>query len=537
MATQAKTTPVLAHRRGLSGRWLVAGVVVIVIAAAAAVLVSGGSRSGAAALPATVPVSRGSLVATASGSGNIAAEQLLNLAFQSSGTVTDILVKEGDTVSAGQTLATLDARSLSLQVAAALSSLDSARARLAQAKDGNARPEDMAAARAAVASAQASYDKLTRGANESDINAAMAAVSSAQAAYAAAAASAGTTSSQMAAAKAALQKAQASVSQAQANYDRIAGVPDIGRRPESLALQSATIDYQQAKANYDSLAQTAGADATSRLDAAQAQIAQAKANLAKLTPAAEDVTAAKAGLDQAKANLAKLTAPATTTDLQIQQAAVDQADQSLKQAQLALDNATLRAPFAGIVSQIRVVKGSQVAPANPVLTLINRSPLHVDLKLTENDVARVQLGQPVTLTVQSLGGWQSNGTVSFIAPAGDNVNGVVTYIVRVNFPDSDPRVRVGMTADLAIEVGRADNVLLVPNTAILPSGTGRAVQIPAAAATGAAGARDVVVQIGISDGTNTEIKSGLAEGEQVIALPDIGTGSNSGRGGMFGGGF
>jgi HlyD family secretion protein len=532
MATQAQKSPAGLPRRGASRRWLVVGIVVVVAATAAALLINGGSRSAAASLPATVPVTRGSLVATATGSGNIAAEQVLNLAFQASGAVTEILVKEGDVVSAGQALATLDTRSLALQVAGAASSLDSARARLAQATGGNARPEDLAAARAAVSSAQANYDKLTRGANESDISAAMAAVSSAQAAYAAAVASGGTTSSQLEAAKAALQKAEASVSQAQANYDRIAYVPDIGRRPEALALQSATIDYQQAKANYDSLSKTAGVDATSRIDAAQAQVAQAKANLAKLTPASEDVTAAKASLDQVKANLAKLTAPATTTDLQIQQAAVDQAEQSLKQAELALDNATLRAPFAGIVSQMKVVKGSQVTPANPVLTLINRSPLHVDLKLTENDVARVQIGQPVTLTVQSLGGWQSNGAVSFIAPAGDNANGVVTYIVRVNFPDSDPRVRVGMTADLAIEVGRADNVLLVPNTAVLPSGTGRAVQVPGAAGTGA---RDVVVQIGISDGTNTEITSGLAEGDQVIALPDIGAGRNSGMGGMFGG--
>ena len=124
-------------------------------------------------------------------------------------------------------------------------------------------------------------------------------------------------------------------------------------------------------------------------------MAQARANLAKLTPAAEDLTVAKASLDQAKANLAKLTASATATDLQIQQAAVTQAEQSLKQAELKLDNATLKAPFAGIVAQINVVPGSPASSATPALRLINRNPLHVDLKLSENDVAQVQLGQPV----------------------------------------------------------------------------------------------------------------------------------------------
>jgi HlyD family secretion protein len=532
-------TSTLPRRHGLSGRWLAAGIIFVVAAILVAVAINGAGQRASGSAPTTVQVTRGSLVASVLGSGNVAAEQSLNLAFQSAGTVASVLVKEGDVVQLGQILAKLDDRNLQLQVASSRSSLDSAQARLQQAQQGNARAEDLNAAKAQVASAQASFDKLNKGPAGTDQAAAQAAVDSAQAAYDAAVAAGGTSSSQFAASSAALQKAEANLRQAQANYDRIAGAPDAGRRPESLALQNATIDYQQAKANYDSLAQTVRTDAQSRIESAAAQLAQATANLAKLTPTSDDLTVARAGLDQAKANLAKLTASATATDLRIQQATVTQAEQALKQAELALDNAALKAPFAGIVTQINVVPGSTANSGAAALRLINRSPLHVDLKLTENDVAKVQIGQPVKVTIQSLGGWETAGRVSFIAPAAENINGIVTYVVRVSFPDSDAKVLIGMTADLSIEVARKDNVLLVPNTALLPKGTGRVVYVPSSSGavdrSGQTLTNEVDVQVGVSDGTNTEIISGLSENQVIVALPNSSSSRASGPGGMFGG--
>ena len=524
-------TTTLPRRKRLSGRWITVGIVFIVVAILAALAINGRPQRASAIGSSTVPVTRQNLTATIAGSGSVTAEQSLNLPFQMSGTVTEVLVKEGDTVQAGQVLARLDDRNLQLQVASARSSLESAEARLAQAQQGNAKAEDIAAVQAQLASAQATYNKTANGPSAADKASAQASVRSAQAAYDAAVKSAGTSTSQLESASAALQKAQANVQQAQAKYDQVASNPDIARRPEALSLQTATIDYQQAKANYDSLSQTSGADAQSKIASAAAQLAQARANLAKLTPTAEDLAVVKANLDQAKANLAKLTAAATATDLQIQQAAVTQADQSLQQAQLNLENATLKAPFAGIVAQINMDPGSPANAATAAIKLINRNPLHVDLKLSENDVAQVQLDQPVKLTIQSLGGWETDGKVSFIAPAADTSNGVVTYAVRVSFPDNDPKVKVGMTADLDIVTARKDGVLLVPNTALLPKGAGRVVQVPATDAQGRPTTpREVEVTTGLSDGTMTEILSGLSEGDQVISLPDNGAPRKAGGG-------
>jgi multidrug efflux pump subunit AcrA (membrane-fusion protein) len=206
----------------------------------------------------------------------VAAEQTLNLPFQSSGRVTEVLVKEGDNVQAGQVLARLDDRYLQMQVASAQSGLDSATARLAQAEHGNARPDDIAAAEAALASAQANFEKASKGATVADLASAQAAVRSAQAAYDAALKSAGTSDSHLRSSAAALQKAEASLRQAQTSYDRVSGDPNIGMRPEALSCRT----QRQTAAGQGQLPValgTAGTDAQSKVGRRGAA-AQAKAS-------------------------------------------------------------------------------------------------------------------------------------------------------------------------------------------------------------------------------------------------------------------
>src|SRR5215217_6052295 len=109
-------TTTLTRRRAGSrrGRWIGAGIAVIVIGIIAALLINRTSSSASATTLATSTVTRGNVIASVSGSGSLAAAQTLDLAFSSSGSVTQVLVKEGDSVTAGQTLAQLDTRNLEL---------------------------------------------------------------------------------------------------------------------------------------------------------------------------------------------------------------------------------------------------------------------------------------------------------------------------------------------------------------------------------------------------------------------------------------
>jgi HlyD family secretion protein len=514
----AAVTTTAKQKKSRLNPWLIVGGVVIVLAIVGAVGITNISSSAAqtaASRQATIPVMRGTIIGSVSGSGAVTADQNLDLAFQATGQVKEVLVQEGDVVKQDQPLATIDARNLESQVANAQASLASAQARLKQAQQGNATPEQIVAAQAALDSAQANYDKVAAGATPAELTAAQAEVNSAQAAYTAAVKSSETSSSNFESAKAQLLKAENAVKQAQAAYDRIGGAsnPNIGLLPQSKDLQNATIDYQKALADYNALLTTSGADAQSKIASALSNLQAARKRLADLQVSPDELASVKSNLEQAKSNLAKLNAPASETDIAIQQAAVAQAEQSLKQAQLNLEHATLKAPFGGVITNINIVPGS--SSTGVAMTLIDRDPLHVELRLSENDVVQAAPGQNVKLSIDSISDWNTQGQVTYISPVSSVSNGVVTYQVRVDFADTDPRVKIGMTSNVDIITAQKENVLLVPNSALLPQGSGRVVQI-----LGTDGnAQDVPVEIGISDGVQTEIISGVTEGQQIIALP------------------
>src|SRR6266540_2161237 len=573
MATTTLPERRIGRRRG---RWIGTGIAVIVIGLIAALLLNRtSSSSSSTATVATTNVTRGSVMATVAGSGTVAPAQALDLSFQTSGTVTQVLVTEGDTVSADQTLAQLDSRDLQLDVASAQAALDSANTRLTQTTDGNVQPADISAQRAAVASAQAqlksvqaqlaalkdpSADKISSAQTavrqaeldlqsqrdsssasktkaEQDLHKATDALTQAQSKYATALknwqyvqeTNADPTNPTTTSADGKKVKNKLSDTQRQQYYDTYVQA--------EAALHSAETAVQQAQVTYDNARQ---AEPTS-IQQAEAKLADAQAQLTALqNPSATDIAQkqasvdqARAALTQAQANRTKLTAPGTDSDVAIQQSSVVQAEQSLKQAQLKLEQATLKAPFAGVVSAVNIVPGSNASSsgassATAAVSLIDRSTLHVDLKLSENDVARAQLGQPVDLTIDALKDWKAQGTVSYIAPSAESSNGVVTYRVRVDFPDSDAHVKVGMTANLTITTAKKDGALMVPNTALLPKGAGHVVQVLNAEGKTK---REVEVQTGLTDGANTEITSGLNEGDKVVTIPST---TKPQSGGLFG---
>jgi HlyD family secretion protein len=551
------TAPTTAPRTGGRSRSLIIGIIVIIIAIIAGVLLSGApGRNQQVSIP-TVPASRETLVATVSGSGTIAAAQSVDLAFQTSGTVVEVLVSEGDTVTAGQPLARIDTRDLELQVASAQSALTSAQTQLGQTRDGNVQQADIDAQQAAVESARAQLRSAQaqlaalKNPSPDSISTAEATVRKAELALQS---ERDNSSANKTKAEQDLQKAVDSLTQAQSRYATAKSdwefVRETGQDPTNpetrdaqgnevknklnetqrqqyydtfvqaeAALRTAETSVQQAQVTFDNARQ---AEPTN-IQTAEATLADAQAQLAALrNPTATDIAQRQASVDQAaaslaqaEANLAKLSAPGTPSDIAIQQASVEQAEQSLKQAELKLDQATLTAPFAGIISNVAIVPGSTASSASAAISLLNRDPLHIDLRLSENDVAQVELGQTVALTIDALEDWSTEGTVSYIAPASETNNNVVTYAVRVTFPDEDARVKVGMTADLDITIATKEDAIVVPNTALQPNGAGYVVQMLNSDGT----TRNVEVETGLSDGVKTEIVSGLNEGDAVVENP------------------
>lgn len=536
---------------------VIIGIVVVVALIGFFVFQSRSGSTKATSKSTMAKVVRGDLTTVVSGSSSIVAEQNVSLTFQTTGIVSNIAFKEGDAVKKDQVLAVIDTRDLEFQVASAKAAYDSAKAKLDQLISGSGRSSDLVSAQAAVASAQA---QLASAREKLDTlnNPTADRISAAKLRVQQAETSLQTTRDNNSATKTKaeldLSKASESLIQAQSKYgvakynwdwiDRNNTDPSSGRGPISdaskntyrdnlvqaeSALRTAEQNVQVAQVTYDNAknAEVANiAQAEGALNDAQIQLNTL------LNPTEADIAAAQAtvrqsesSLESAKASLDRTMTPGTQTDIAIQQALVIQAESSYNQTKLKLENASLRAPFDGIVSSIDMTVGQTSSGSS--IGLINRDPMHIDVKFGETDIVYIKIGQSAKLTMDALPDWQKTGTVTNISPVADNTTGVVSYKVRIDFVDTDPRVLVGMTAIVELITAEKKGVLLIPNSAILPKGSGRIVQVPD---TGTK-TKDVDITIGLSDGVQTEVLTGLEEGQEIINIPQTATSQQDGSSG------
>lgn len=226
-------------------------------------------------------------------------------------------------------------------------------------------------------------------------------------------------------------------------------------------------------------------------------------------------------------------------------AQVTQNEAALRQAQVDLDRTFIRAPVDGVVVGRSVDVGQTVAASLSAPTLFTIAQdlrnMQVDTNVDEADVGRVKLGQAATFTVDSFPGRTFRGEVVQIRKAPLVVQNVVTYDVVVTARNPELRLLPGMTANVRIVIEQKESVLQVPNAALRfrPPGletTERERPARPGGGSGPAGGRGggapagrvwivgpdgkpaaVPVQLGIGDGTFTEVAGGeLKEGQQVI---------------------
>ena len=514
------------------------GAVLVVVAALVAAgvffLRQQGSPAAADETQATATVTRGDIEEMVSARGNVAADQQITLAFASSGAIAEVLIAKGQEVEAGDLLARLDDSALQWQITRAEASLDTAQARLEQAKQP-ASAEELASAQASLDNALVNLETVKEGATVEELASARAALDSARANYDKV--KAGPTKEDLAAARATLDSAKAAVRQAQAAYDRVSYAPDIASRQESLNLQNATTELERAQANYDAVASRPTA---SELASAKAQVASAESQLALLLerPGENELAAAEAQVVSAETQLAQLQERPKAEDVAVFESQVQEAEVALAQAQSQLDDALITAPFGGVILAVEIRDGEWATPGAPAIELAATEPLVLDVNVDEVDIAQVAEGQKAHLKFDALNDTRLDGEVSYIAPASTNVGGAVAYGVEVSFSSGEEPVRLGMTADVDIVVGSAEGVLLIPNRAITADrAAGRYyVDVPGPEGT----TRQVEVTIGLRDETQTQIVEGLEEGA-VVVLPQLPDQTERrfgppGSGGSFGGG-
>ncbi len=545
--------------------WLAAGVVVAVLLFLGYQQLRHGAAGQQVSAQAgdIVEVFVGDLEATASATGRVVPRREADLALGIAGRVEQVLVEVGDEVQAGDPLVMLEMGALARNVATAEQALIIQEANLAELLSG-ATAGEIAAAEAQVASAQAQLDSLLNGPTEEEIASAQANVDAARANVAAASAqvgqaSTGASQAEISAAQQQVTVAQEAVRQAKEAHDRtlecfegpdgnqvcpLLGAPEQQARAN---LASAEANLATAQAQLDALLAgpsqdvVSGAQANVSAAAAQQEAAQAQLDLLLRGPNEAQIAAAEATLAQAQASLDALLAGATAERIAVAEAQVEQARIALAEAQENLENATLSAPFDGVVTAVYVAEGELASGV--AVQLVDTSSFSVVLDVDEVDIGGMEIGQPAVITLESWPDVEIESEVSSIAPQASSDPGsqLVTYEVHLDLGQTDLPVRAGMTANANLVTGRRENVLLLPNAAINANRSAGTftVNLVRTDAAGVQSFEEVPVTIGLRDASYTQITSGLEEGDRVLIgnqLPvqRFGPPDGEGGGGPFG---
>jgi HlyD family secretion protein len=236
-----------------------------------------------------------------------------------------------------------------------------------------------------------------------------------------------------------------------------------------------------------------------------------------LNDANKDYQAALTRRDSAKAQIG-----VDTAKLKQARAQVQQSQATLNQLEEQRGYTTIIAPMDGVILSRDVEIGDAVSSilvlgstATLVMTEGDVNEVYVQGKVDEADIAHVYLGQPARIKVESFRDRTFNGKVTKISPMGVEKDNVTTFEVRVSINNPGGELKALMTANAEILLDEHKGVLTVPENAVIYDNMKNAsVQIPDRKQKD--GVRKVPVTVGLSNGSVTEIASGLKEGDQVV---------------------
>lgn len=502
------------------------GLALVGVGAVAFVSLSNAS-SGSEPTGRTVAVTRGTLTATVTASGNLETATTIDVQLAGSGgTVTKIYVKEGQRVTKGQQLLRIDDTSAKQGLRTAEASLASAKAQLATTTQGRS-----------VADRQV---------DDAGIKSAQTALRNARAARSAAADSYALDQRQQAklvdAAKDDLAEARAkkkadeaalTAAQRRLDADRAAG-------------DAAAVTTDQTTVN--NLTSAIATDVTA-IRSAESAVTQARQTRDRtllqdrqsITTQSGQVGAAEDALASQRASVAANQQPARAGAVESAQSQIDSAEVTVDQAKQTLADTVLRAPQAGVVASIAAVRGqsssststtsgsdstatgstgssTSTSSGSGLVTLVGVADKQIKASVAEADATLVKVGQPAS-AVFAATGQTVTGRVTAIDTESTVTNNVVEYDVTIGLGAVSSGLRLGQTVSVTITTASKTGVLIVP-TSTLTVADNTTTVIRRSNGTDA----PVSVQTGLVGATGTEITSGLAEGDQVV-VPTGGSGS------------
>ncbi len=501
-------------------KWIIVIVVLIVLAGAFYLLGPARAQRQAASGSdyQTATASRGSLTASVGATGIVHANQTAILGWQTTGTVGEVNVQVGETVEADQVLASLEPTSLPQTVILAQADLVNAQRSLDDLLNSNSQ---QAQAQQAVENARQALEdarnpELTQAKALEAIAVAEKTVEDAQRNVRWLASPA--TQSLIDEAQAQVTITKDKLDKAQEKFDPYANRPETNLTRARLQsdLAQAQQQYDAAVRQLNNLQGTANetdqAVAKADLAKAQAQLLQAQRDWERIkdgtSPA--DIALLEAQLADAEREWDRVKDGPAADDILAARARVDA-------AQATINLAHLTAPFAGTITDVMLKTGDQASPGTTAFRLDDLSHLLIDVSVSEVDINRIKVGQPVSLTFDAIQGKEYSGEVSKVDQVGTTNQGIVDFTVTVELNNADEQVKTGMTAAVNIVVNQLEDVLLVPNRAVRIKDGKRVVYILENGQP-----TPVDITLGASSDVNSEVVSGdLNEGDTIILNPPL----------------
>lgn len=259
--------------------------------------------------------------------------------------------------------------------------------------------------------------------------------------------------------------------------------------------------------------------AKSNASLAQAQSSLENAKASKKQASADYQNAQKDGTGKSAADEAAL-----KKKKEAEEASVIAAEQSLAAAQAdynnTLQNALKRkatAPIGGTVNAVNIKNGDDLSKLSsgssrqvPII-IGDLGTLKTQVQVNEVDIANATIGQKVTMKLDALDNFETAGKVEKMDSLGTISSGVVTYNVTIDFDLLDPRIKPEMSVSASIITGMKQDVLLVPSSAVKNQNGNTYVQV-----LNGTTPEQKDVTVGASNSTDTEIVSGLSEGDKVV---------------------
>jgi HlyD family secretion protein len=419
----------------------------------------------------TGSVERRNLPIVISANGTVKPERSINVSPKNSGIVKRLLVKEGDIVQTGQIIAYMDDSNFQGQLTQARGQVAQAEANLQKLQAGN-RPQDIAQAQAQLEEVQANLQKAQAGNRPQDV----------------------------AQAQARLTSAQATLNRTEDDFQRNQQLYSSG----AIALQI----LNQKRADRDS---------------AQAAVTEAQQALAlqKAGSRPEDISQLQAVVRQRQQALDLLKAGNRREDINQARAQVISARGSLQNIQSQINDTILKAPFDGLVTKKYADPGAFVTPttaASSVSSSLSSSILslatanEVVANLAETNIAKIQLGQTVTIRADAFPGKTFTGKVNQIAAQATVEQNVTSFEVKVALDDKERSLRSGMNVEADFQAGQLENTLVVPTASVVRRENSTGVFV-------SSDTEEPVfkrVQTGVTIDKFTEVKSGLEGNEKVL---------------------